>query len=110
MSWVDRFSLTGKRALVTGASKGIGLDICAVLSDAGADIAAVARDKGGLAEAKSLVEKNKRRCVVIEADLAETEATRNAARKALKEFGTIDILVNNAGVALVEPLLKANVD
>ena len=45
MSWIDRFSLTGKRALVTGASKGIGLDICAVLSEAGADIAAVARDK-----------------------------------------------------------------
>ena len=109
MSWIDRFSLTGKRALVTGASKGIGLDICAVLSEAGADIAAVARDKDGLTQAKSLVEKNGRRCAVIEADLAEVEDTRLAAQAALKQFGTIDILVNNAGIALVEPLLKASV-
>jgi len=109
MSWIDRFSLTGKRALVTGASKGIGLDICAVLSEAGADIAAVARDKQGLGEAKAMVEKNRRRCATIEADLAEEEETRHAARAALNEFGTIDSLVNNAGIALVEPLLKASV-
>ena len=50
--FVDRFSLTGRRALVTGASKGIGLEICAVLADAGADIVAVARDADGLAEAR----------------------------------------------------------
>ena len=46
---------------------------------------------------------------MIEADLAEVEDTRLAARAALKQFGTIDILVNNAGIALVEPLLKASV-
>ena len=110
MSWIDRFSIDGKRALVTGASKGIGLEICKVLSDAGADIAAVARDKAGLAEARAAVEANDRRCVTIYADLAETSDTRRAAHEALEAFGTIDILVNNAGIALVEPLLKAKVE
>jgi len=110
MSWVDRFSLQGKRALVTGASKGIGLDICKVLSDAGADIVAVARDKKGLTEAKVAVEANGRRCVTVAADLADIADTRRAAKAGLEAFGTIDILVNNAGVALVEPLIKAKVE
>jgi NAD(P)-dependent dehydrogenase (short-subunit alcohol dehydrogenase family) len=52
-AFVERFSLTGKRALVTGASRGIGLEICRVLADAGADVAAVARDSSGLAEARA---------------------------------------------------------
>ena len=47
--WTKRFSLNGKHALVTGASKGIGLETCKVLADAGADIAAVGRDREGLA-------------------------------------------------------------
>ena len=47
--------IDGKTALVTGASKGIGLEACAVLADAGADIAAVARDRTGLAEAAKKV-------------------------------------------------------
>ena len=80
MSWIDRFSIDGKRALVTGASKGIGLEICKVLSDAGADIAAVARDKAGLAEARAAVEANDRRCVTIYADLCRN--FRYQARRA----------------------------
>ena len=54
--WTDRFSLAGKRALVTGASKGIGLETCQVLADAGADIVAVARDRAGLKGASDSVE------------------------------------------------------
>ena len=107
--WTERFSLAGKRALVTGASKGIGLETCKVLADAGADIAAVARDETGLGEAAEAVKKCGRRCVPIKADLASVEETKGAAAKALEAFGTIDILVNNAGVALIEPLLDAKV-
>ena len=108
--WIKRFSLTGKAALVTGATKGIGLDICKVLADAGADIAAVGRDETGLAEAKSAVESKGRKCLSIAADLATAEGPLEAARIALQSFGTIDILVNNAGIALIDPLLEATVE
>ena len=108
--FVRRFSLTGKNALVTGASKGIGSEICRVLADAGADIVAVARDRKGLAEAKAAAEALGRRCLVIEADLATVEETRAAARTALEAWGAIDILVNNAGTTAVESILDTKLE
>ena len=68
-NWTRRFSLEGRRALVTGASKGIGLETCKVLADAGADIAAVGRDVAGLAEAAAAVKALGRRCVTFVADI-----------------------------------------
>ena len=109
-SFIERFSLTGKTALVTGASKGIGLEACAVLADAGADIAAVARDQTGLAEASEKVEAAGREAFVIEADLATPEGPVDAARTALDHFGKIDILVNNAAITHVESLLDATIE
>jgi NAD(P)-dependent dehydrogenase (short-subunit alcohol dehydrogenase family) len=108
--FIQRFSLAGKTALVTGASKGIGKEICRVLADAGADIAAVARDRGGLLEVNTTVETMGRRCLVIEADLATVEGPPAAARKALEAWGTIDILVNNAGVTAIESILETKVE
>ena len=107
--WTDRFGLKGKRALVTGATKGIGLETAKVLADAGADIAAVGRDAAGLAEVKAAVEAKGRRCVAISADMGTADGPVKAAKEALAAFGTIDILVNNAGVALIDPLLLASV-
>lgn len=108
--WTKRFSLEGRRALVTGASKGIGFETCRVLADAGADIAAVGRDEAGLAEVCKAVETLGRRCVPITADLATVEGPRAAARKALEAFGTIDILVNNAGVTTIKSIIDTPVD
>jgi NAD(P)-dependent dehydrogenase (short-subunit alcohol dehydrogenase family) len=107
MAWQKRFELTGKTALVTGASKGIGLKICEVLADAGADIIAVARDVDGLAEAKALVQAAGRICHVVTADMGDAASTSAAAATALGLVKQIDILVNNAGVALNDPLSKA---
>jgi NAD(P)-dependent dehydrogenase (short-subunit alcohol dehydrogenase family) len=100
MSVAERFSLHGKKALITGASKGIGTELCRVLSEAGADIVAVARDAGGLAEARAAVEAQGRRCLAISADLGRPEEPERAAKEALAAWGTIDILVNNAGISI----------
>jgi NAD(P)-dependent dehydrogenase (short-subunit alcohol dehydrogenase family) len=109
-AFIERFSLTGRRALVTGASKGIGLEICRVLAVAGADVVAVARDRAGLAEARAGVEAHGRRCLVVEADMATVEGPREAARAALDAWGGIDVLVNNAGIAVCETILEAKVE
>lgn len=108
--YVERFSLAGRRALVTGASRGIGLEICAVLADAGADVAAVARDPRGLAEAHAVVEAAGRECLIIEADLGTVEGPRAAGRRALAHFGAIDVLVNNAAVSHPQSLLETPAD
>ena len=107
--WMKRFSVAGKTALVTGASKGIGFETCKVLADAGADIAAVARDAAGLAEVAKAVRALGRSCVTIEADLGRDDAPAEAAKAALGAFGMIDILVNNAGVALIDPLISLSI-
>jgi NAD(P)-dependent dehydrogenase (short-subunit alcohol dehydrogenase family) len=109
-NFVERFSLTGKKALVTGASKGIGQEICRVLADAGADIAAVARDRQGLGDVAAVVHGMGRRCLTIEADLATVQGPQAAARTALEAWGVVDILVNNAGVTAIESILEAKVE
>jgi NAD(P)-dependent dehydrogenase (short-subunit alcohol dehydrogenase family) len=102
MGWKDRFSLAGKLAMVTGASKGIGAEICAVFAEAGADIVAVARDADGLAAVAARVAANGRRCMTITADMATPDGPVNAAQQALA-WGTVDILVNSAGIARIAP-------
>jgi len=108
--YVERFSLQGRTALVSGASKGIGLEICAVLADAGADVVAVARDVDGLATAQASVVNAGRQCLTVEADLATVDGPRDAARQALARFGVIDILVNNAGIAITDSILDTTVE
>jgi len=108
--WVGRFALEGRKALVTGASKGIGAEICAVFADAGADIVAVARDRAGLEATAAVVRGRGRRCLVLEADLETREGPVVAAQAALAAWGTIDILVNAAGVALVAPATELDTE
>jgi len=108
--WINRHSLHGKRALVTGATKGIGFEACRVLADAGADIAAVGRDEKGLSEITKAVEAIGHRCVPIAADLASVEGPKAAAAKALAAFGTIDILVNSAGVTTIKSIIETSIE
>ncbi|MEM7022116.1 MAG: SDR family NAD(P)-dependent oxidoreductase, partial [Pseudomonadota bacterium] len=105
MKFVERFSVAGRKALVTGGSKGLGLEIAGVLADAGADVGVVGRDAAGLDEARGVIEDAGRRAVTIEADFGTVEGPRDAARQALEAFGVVDILVNNAGTTLVQDLL-----
>lgn len=108
--WTARFSLTGRRALVTGASKGLGAEIARVFADAGADIVAVARDADGLAETELAVRKMGRDCLVIAADMGTTDGPADAAARALGAWGTIDILVNAAGITRLAPATDLGTD
>lgn len=106
MGWKDRFSLLGRKALVTGASKGIGAEICAVFAEAGADIVALGRDKADLATTAAAVRAHGRRCLTLTAEMASPTEPIAACEQALKDWGTIDILVNSAGMAHVAPALE----
>ena len=91
------FDLTGKRALVTGASRGIGRAIAIACARAGADVAVLARNAELLEEAADEVRALGRRAIVAQADVLDAQSTRAAVATAIAELGGLDILVNNAG-------------
>ncbi len=92
--------LTGKTALVTGGSAGIGRACARVLLDEGVDVALVARDAARLAEAAKGLQTAGRRIVPIAADCSVAEDVTRAAGEAAAALGPIDILINNAGSAM----------
>jgi NAD(P)-dependent dehydrogenase (short-subunit alcohol dehydrogenase family) len=100
------FGLAGKRALVTGATKGMGRDAAVALADAGADLFLTGRDEGELAECAEEVRGLGRRAETMAADLADLDAVRSLGATAIEALGGIDVLVNNAGVAELEPVLE----
>ena len=103
----DLFDLTGKRALVTGGSKGIGLAIAEGLASAGADVVINSRSEEELAVAREQILKGTtRRVHTVVADLYRREETVNLAQEALEVMDGIDILVNNAGTNIANPVDK----
>jgi NAD(P)-dependent dehydrogenase (short-subunit alcohol dehydrogenase family) len=97
--------LTGKRALVTGASRGIGAAIALALAKDGADVAITyASSAGRAAEVVRAIEALGRRGVAIAADSADAAAIRHSVDQAAETLGGLDILVNNAGIARGGPL------
>jgi NAD(P)-dependent dehydrogenase (short-subunit alcohol dehydrogenase family) len=94
---VTPFDLTGKKAFVTGASRGIGQAIAVALARAGADVAVVARSEEGLAETAGQITSHGRQAHVIPADVTRQEAVAAAVTAAIDHLGHIDVVVNNAG-------------
>lgn len=90
------FDLTGKVALVTGVSRGLGQAMAVALARAGADIVGVGLR--GLGETGSQIEALGRRAYEIRADLSRSDTAAEVAREAIGAFGRVDILVNNAGI------------
>lgn len=101
-----RFSLQGKKAILTGASRGIGEAIAEVLAEAGADLVLSGRDEAALEATARIVRDKGRQAHLVPADLTTAEGARELGRTALELLGTVDILVNNAGVALVAPFTE----
>src|SRR3954449_8513918 len=89
--------LTGKAALVTGSSRGIGRGIALALCEQGCDLLLTGRDKEALAQVARSIGSKDRRAVVCALDLREPSAAAALTETARREFGGLDILVNNAG-------------
>jgi len=97
--------LTGKVAVVTGASKGIGAAIAAKLGSEGARVVVnYASDKAGAEKVVKTVEANGGKAVAIQADISKKEQVKKLFQETKKTFGAVDVLVNNAGVYEFKPL------
>lgn len=101
--WMDRFSIAGQTALITGASSGIGAEIARVFAQAGAHVVATARRAAELAVLRDAITAQGGQCDIIPADLATIEGADGVAKTALARHGRIDILVNSAGTAITGP-------
>lgn len=91
-------TLTGRRALVTGASRGIGREIALRLAREGADVGLIARSTAALAQVASAIKAEGRRSWILPGDLGSTEEVLRLVAQALSTMGSVDVLVNNAGV------------
>jgi NAD(P)-dependent dehydrogenase (short-subunit alcohol dehydrogenase family) len=104
---VDTFSLEGRTALVTGASRGIGAAVAVALDRAGARVALIARDRARLDDVAGGLANDP---VVLEADLGDADAPGRVASWALAALGTVDVLVNNAAEAFRAPTADLDAD
>ena len=97
------FDLTGKKALITGGSRGLGLQIAHSLGEAGATVLISARKQDELDEAVAELKAAGINASAIAADCGTVEGTTALATAALKQLGDVDILVNNAGASWGAP-------
>lgn len=94
---LDRFKLTDRVAIVTGAGRGIGRGIALAFAEAGADVIAAARTASDIDATAEAVELLGRRALAVPTDVTITADLQQLVDSALDEFGRIDVLVNNAG-------------
>ncbi|SMH62614.1 glucose 1-dehydrogenase [Azospirillum agricola] len=99
------FDLTGRTALVTGASSGLGRHFAGVLARAGARVAIAARRAEALADTRAAIEAAGGSAVAIAMDVTDPASVRRAVGEASDALGGIDILVNNAGITTSRPFL-----
>lgn len=91
------FDLTGKKAFITGASRGIGRAIAVAFSAAGADVALVSRDADALSDVAAEVEKHERQAIALPCDVTDRNRVEEVVAEAEERLGGLDVVVNNAG-------------
>lgn len=104
MSIYDIFNIKGRKALVTGAGRGIGKELAVTLAEAGCDVALFGLHKDTLAPVALEIEKLGVRCIYCEGDVARKSDVDRAFAETAKQFGSLDICVNNAGVSMQTPV------
>jgi len=102
------FDLSGRVALVTGTSRGLGQYLSRALARAGADIAMTSRDKQSLSAFDDEIRALGRRSFSVALDVREYDSIQNAVAATEEHFGHIDILVNNAGCNIRKPAAEAS--
>jgi 7-alpha-hydroxysteroid dehydrogenase len=110
MTLLERFNLTGKVAIITGAGKGIGAAIALAFAEAGADVALLARTVADLDAVADQVRAHGRRAAVIPTDVIELGQLEPAVANTVEELGGIDIVVNNAGGAVPAPFMDTRAE
>lgn len=98
MSNLKIFDLSGKTALVTGASRGIGSHLAEALAGAGADVAITAREMSSLVETAAAIQALGRKAYQFQLDVTSVDNCRNTIDEVARQMNGIDILINNAGV------------
>ena len=106
MNVMSRFDLTGRTAVVTGATRGLGRAFARALAEAGADIVAVGRDETAAVEVEQELADIGRRSQTVIADVTSRSEVERVLAASVDQFGAVDVLVNNAGTCVHRPALE----
>ena len=110
MHITELFDLSGKVAIVTGGSRGLGLEIAEGLAEAGAQVTITGRRRQWLDPAEQGLRERGFQALAVDADVAEPDGVRQVVDATVERFGGVDILVNNAGLSWGAPSLEYPLD
>jgi NAD(P)-dependent dehydrogenase (short-subunit alcohol dehydrogenase family) len=110
MSVLDRFDLTGRTAVVTGSTRGLGRAFARALAEAGAAIVVVGRDANAAADVEQELHGLGAEVQVVLADVTQRADVERLLEEATGRFGRVDVLVNNAGACIHKPALEVTDD